>query len=226
MGVSSGRFILTGTLKVADKLPEPMINSYNNFVNFSGTTVPSEQLSEIKHKKVQMYNFFDIVLDYIILDAFSDLADPPNSIKTVLNNKWLGDRFKETSLTTAVWSIIKAKKGRVKVKNGFLFHYYSLWENVSPILAWGFMGPKSNKLSVLCENLHKNLLGMVQDMFSFNCMDWSSQERFDLSLCEMVLRRFLSNCELISRAVINMPIPEDIYELEKKIRTNLDKLLE
>lgn len=233
---SSGKFILTGTMRVADKLPEPMITAYNNFINYSSTTDPIEQLSEVKHRKVQMYNFFDIVLDYIILDAFSDLSDPPQSIKTVMNNRWLGERFKETSLTTCVWSIIKAKKGRVAVKNGFLYHYYSLWENVSPILCWGFMGPKSNKLSILCENLHKNLLGMIQDMFSFYSMDFSSQAKFDYKLCDMVLSNFVKTCEAVSASSkleatnvnqgTNLHVPTDIYELSKKIRGNMDKLLE
>jgi len=232
----SGKFILTATMKVADKLPEPMIEAYNNFINFSSKTDPDEQLSEVKHRKVQMYNFFDIVLDFIVLDSFSDLSDPPKPVMTVINNRWLGERFKETSLTTCVWSIIKAKKGRVTVKNGFLYHYYSLWENVSPILAWGFMGPKSNKLSILCENLHKNLLGMIQDMFSFYSMDFSSQAKFDYRLCDLVLSNFIKTCEAVSASTrceatnvsqgTNLQVPTEIYELSKKIRGNMDKLLE
>lgn len=41
-------------------------------------------------------NFFDIVLDFILMDAFEDLENPPTSVVAVLRNRWLSDSFKET----------------------------------------------------------------------------------------------------------------------------------
>lgn len=41
-------------------------------------------------------NFYDIVLDFILMDSFEDLENPPMSIKNVVNNRWLNDAFKET----------------------------------------------------------------------------------------------------------------------------------
>lgn len=41
-------------------------------------------------------NFFDIVLDFILMDAFEDLESPPVSVVAVLRNRWLSDSFKET----------------------------------------------------------------------------------------------------------------------------------
>lgn len=41
-------------------------------------------------------NFFDIVLDFILMDAFEDLESPPSSVVAVLRNRWLSDSFKET----------------------------------------------------------------------------------------------------------------------------------
>ena len=40
--------------------------------------------------------FFDIVLDFIMMDAFDDLANPPSSVITVVQNRWLTNGFKET----------------------------------------------------------------------------------------------------------------------------------
>lgn len=40
--------------------------------------------------------FFDIVLDFILMDAFEDLENPPSSVLAVLRNRWLSDSFKET----------------------------------------------------------------------------------------------------------------------------------
>lgn len=41
-------------------------------------------------------SFFDIVLDFILMDAFEDLENPPASVLAVLRNRWLSDSFKET----------------------------------------------------------------------------------------------------------------------------------
>lgn len=41
-------------------------------------------------------SFFDIVLDFILMDAFEDLESPPASVLAVLRNRWLSDSFKET----------------------------------------------------------------------------------------------------------------------------------
>lgn len=51
--------------------------------------------------------FYDIVLDFIILDAFRDLDAPPGSVLAVIQNRFLSRGFKETALTTAVWSVLK-----------------------------------------------------------------------------------------------------------------------
>lgn len=41
-------------------------------------------------------SFYDIVLDFILMDAFEDLESPPSSVLAVLRNRWLSDSFKET----------------------------------------------------------------------------------------------------------------------------------
>lgn len=43
-----------------------------------------------------MLSFYDVVLDYILLDAFEDLAAPPSSVLAVVRNRWLSDGFKES----------------------------------------------------------------------------------------------------------------------------------
>lgn len=44
----------------------------------------------------QALTFYDVVLDYILLDAFEDLAAPPSSVLAVVRNRWLSDGFKES----------------------------------------------------------------------------------------------------------------------------------
>lgn len=46
--------------------------------------------------QVVCMSFYDIVLDFILMDAFEDLESPPSSVLAVLRNRWLSDSFKET----------------------------------------------------------------------------------------------------------------------------------
>lgn len=48
------------------------------------------------HSQVKHLNFYDIVLDFILMDSFEDLENPPTSIQNVINNRWLNCSFKET----------------------------------------------------------------------------------------------------------------------------------
>ena len=48
-------------------------------------------MGQVKH-----LNFYDIVLDFILMDSFEDLENPPVSIQNVVNNRWLNNSFKET----------------------------------------------------------------------------------------------------------------------------------
>ena len=39
--------------------------------------------------------FYDIVIDFMMFDAFDDLEAPPSSIKAVIQNRWLSNGFKK-----------------------------------------------------------------------------------------------------------------------------------
>jgi hypothetical protein len=45
---------------------------------------------------VKNLNFYDVVLDFILMDSFEDLENPPTSIQSVVNNRWLNSSFKES----------------------------------------------------------------------------------------------------------------------------------
>lgn len=51
---------------------------------------------DVDHGQVKHLNFYDIVLDFILMDSFEDLENPPISIQNVVNNRWLNTSFKET----------------------------------------------------------------------------------------------------------------------------------
>lgn len=98
---------------------------------------------ELATRDVLSMNFYDIALDFILLDAFDDLDDPPSAITAVIQNRWLSQSFKETALATAVWSVLKAKRKLLKYPDGFITRFYSINEYLVPVLAWGFLGTDS-----------------------------------------------------------------------------------
>ena len=46
--------------------------------------------------KVPSFTFYDIVLDFVLLDAFEDAENPPSTVVTILGNRWLTQGFKRS----------------------------------------------------------------------------------------------------------------------------------
>ena len=42
-----------------------------------------------------MLTFYDVVIDFIFFDAFDDLENPPATLISVMQNRWLTSGFKE-----------------------------------------------------------------------------------------------------------------------------------
>uniref|UniRef100_A0A8I3VYU5 Nexilin F-actin binding protein n=1 Tax=Callithrix jacchus TaxID=9483 RepID=A0A8I3VYU5_CALJA len=71
---------------------------------------------ELAARGVKNLNFYDVVLDFILMDSFEDLENPPTSIQNVVNNRWLNSSFKETAVASSCWSVLKQKRQQMKVK--------------------------------------------------------------------------------------------------------------
>ncbi|KAM9082209.1 mitoguardin 2 isoform 5-T5 [Megaptera novaeangliae] len=106
-----GRQMVTGLMTKAEKSPKGFLESYEEMLSYTlrPETWATTRL-ELEGRGVVCMSFFDIVLDFILMDAFEDLENPPSSVLAVLRNRWLSDSFKETALATACWSVLKAKR--------------------------------------------------------------------------------------------------------------------
>uniref|UniRef100_A0A803VYX3 Mitoguardin 1 n=1 Tax=Ficedula albicollis TaxID=59894 RepID=A0A803VYX3_FICAL len=123
----------------------------------------------VKARKVKNLNFYDVVLDFILMDSFEDLENPPVSIQNVVNNRWLNSSFKET------------------VPDGFFAHFYAICEHISPVLAWGFLGPR-NSLYDLCCFFKDQVLFFLKDIFDFEKVRYSSMESLAEDLTQLLVR--------------------------------------
>ena len=51
---------------------------------------------ELGMRGVKCINFYDVVIDFVLLDAFEEVEKPPSSIKAILQNRWISASFRET----------------------------------------------------------------------------------------------------------------------------------
>lgn len=147
---------------------------------------------ELTVRGVKCMNFYDILIDFILLDAFEEVEKPPPPIRAILQNRWISARFRETvsnidstasrsrlftesfyrftsslqAVGTAFWSILAGKRQMLRYDEGFLAHFYSISEHVSPVLVWGFLGPEGSLRST-CNYFREQVIEFLVDTFNF-----------------------------------------------------------
>ncbi|XKL68352.1 hypothetical protein PGB90_003843 [Kerria lacca] len=188
---NTGRQILTELLVYASKDPKEFLIAYEEMLTFLQDEKCWEEMEiELSARGVKAMTFYDIVLDYILMDAFEDLDSPPSSVLAVVQNRWLSNGFKESALATAVWSVLRAKRRMLRFPDGFMAHFYSISEKISPLMAWGFLGP-DEKLKETCLYFKEQVMGFLGDIFSFRCSRYTSVE----NLAEDIMKHITTRIE-------------------------------
>ncbi|GIX78410.1 mitoguardin [Caerostris darwini] len=196
--INVGNKILTGLMLQGEKDPKDCLLAYDNLVDFTkdkNNWIIMEE--ELQKRGVKCLTFYDIVLDFIVLDAFEDLENPPSSVIAVVQNRWLTDGFKETALSTAVWSVLKAKRRLLQHPNGFMSHFYKLSEHLIPVLAWGFYGPNEN-LKEVCIHFKEEVMGFMSDIFNFHKVRFTKVEELACDIKQHSYTRFDRTIEILS----------------------------
>lgn len=189
----TGKRILSSIIVKACKSPARFEEVFEEMISFLEQTEHWENTElELATRGVKHLNFYDVVLDFILMDSFEDLENPPISIQNVVNNRWLNSAFKETAVASSCWSVLKQKRQLMKVPDGFIAHFYAVCEQISPVLAWGFLGPKSS-LQDFCCFFKDQVLFFLRDVFDLEKVRYSSLE----TLAEDVLRLLHRRSDLL-----------------------------
>ncbi|XP_061118418.1 mitoguardin 2 [Conger conger] len=185
----TGKQMITGLMCKANKSPKGFLESYEDMLRYTQReeTWPTTK-KELEGRGVVCMNFFDIVLDFILMDAFEDLESPPSSVVAVLRNRWLSDSFKETALATACWSVLKAKRRLLLVPDGFISHFYAISEHVSPVLAFGFLGPRQH-LGEVCTIFKQQIVQYLKDMFDHDKVRFTTAQSLADDILSLSHRR-------------------------------------
>ncbi|XP_062285786.1 mitoguardin 1 [Scomber scombrus] len=185
----TGKKILSSIIVKAHKSPKRFEEVFEEMLSFLEHTEHWENTEvELATRGVKHLNFYDIVLDFILMDSFEDLENPPISIQNVINNRWLNSSFKETAVASSCWSVLKQKKQHMKVSDGFIAHFYTVCEQISPVLAWGFLGPK-NSLHDFCSFFKDQVLHFLKDIFDLDKVRYSSVESLAEDMLHLLHRR-------------------------------------
>ncbi|CAG9864491.1 unnamed protein product [Phyllotreta striolata] len=196
--VDAGRQILADLLLYADKDPKEFLIGYEEMINFARDPNSWDDIKEeLNARGIKALTFFDIVLDYILLDAFEDLDNPPSSVMAVIQNRWLSKGFKETALTTAVWSVLKAKRRKLRFPDGFMAHFYTISEQLTPLLAWGFLG-SDEMLRDSCVYFKDQVVGFLVDIFSFHKCKYTTVEKLAEDVFALLKTRVENVCQRLS----------------------------
>ncbi|XP_036940643.1 mitoguardin 1 [Acanthopagrus latus] len=185
----TGKKILSSIIVKAQKNPNRFEEVFEEMISFLEHTEHWENTEvELATRGVKHLNFYDIVLDFILMDSFEDLENPPISIQNVINNRWLNSSFKETAVASSCWSVMKQKRQHMKVADGFIAHFYAVCEQISPVLAWGFLGPKSS-LHDFCCFFKDQVLHFLKDIFDLDKVRYSSVESLAEDMLHLLHRR-------------------------------------
>ncbi|XP_068427470.1 mitoguardin 1 [Clinocottus analis] len=185
----TGKKILSSIIVKAQKSPNRFEEVFEEMISFLEHTEHWENTEvELATRGVKHLNFYDIVLDFILMDSFEDLENPPVSIQNVINNRWLNTSFKETAVASSCWSVMKQRRQHMKVSDGFIAHFYAVCEQISPVLAWGFLGPKSS-LNDFCCFFKDQVLYFLKDVFDLDKVRYSSVESLAEDMLHLLHRR-------------------------------------
>ncbi|XP_033119089.1 mitoguardin-like [Anneissia japonica] len=172
--VSSGKKLVANLLIQGNYDTEQFSETFDEMMEYVQQADNWKEIrEELEGRNVKCMSFYDIVLDFFILDSFDDLSDPPSSVTCITRNRWLSNTVKETALSTAIWSVLSAKRKMLRNQNGFLSRFYTLSNHISPALAWGFLGSDENLTEVM-EFFKDQISKFCCDIFSLEKCRFSS----------------------------------------------------
>lgn len=174
--INSGREILKTFLTHSPNDLDNCLEAYDKLLDYVSDESNHEDIQrEIGLRKIPVLSFYDLVVDYIILESLDDLENPPAVVSSIVSNTWVSSKFRQSACQSAVSTALKYKRSQLKFPDGFFAHFYHVLDSLSPTLAWGFLGSDED-LRFKCEFLKESLLGLCRDYFSFDRVRYTSYQ--------------------------------------------------
>ncbi|CAF0766691.1 unnamed protein product [Rotaria sordida] len=130
----------------------------------------NEELAAAGVKNPTVYN---VGIDFMLLEGFEILDSPPSAMRTILQNRWFSETFREQALNKAVSCALKVRRATAKYQDGFLTTFLTLIEDMTPVFAWGILGPDSS-VKPMCIFLKDAVLDFARSLYDIKQTDYSS----------------------------------------------------
>ncbi|CAJ0558884.1 unnamed protein product, partial [Mesorhabditis spiculigera] len=164
--VSAGRQLLGDLLSSCGQDPAAFYRAYDKMVTFlEDEDNCKDAEDELKTRNVHELGLWDVLMDFVLLDAFDELKNPPSSVYSVTRNSWLSESMKYSTISTVIWSLLKAKRQRLVQSAGFIAHFYDISETVSPALTLGLLGTNQERKE-LCHYFKEQIAQLVCEIFN------------------------------------------------------------
>lgn len=188
--INSGKEILKFFLAHSQHDLVNCLSAYDRLLDYVADESNHEHIQqEISTRRIPMLSFYDLVIDYIILESLDDLDSPPAMVSSIISNTWVSSKFRQSACQSAVSTALKYKRSQLKSPTGFFAHFYSVLDHLSPTLAWGFLGSDED-LQMRCEFLKENLLGLCRDYFSFDRVRYTSYSDLKSDIMTVTRERY------------------------------------
>lgn len=196
--INGGREILKTLLAHSPNDLENCLAAYEKLLSFVADESNHADIErEISMRKIPVLSFYDLVVDYIILESLDDLENPPSVVSSIVSNTWVSAKFRQSACQSAVSTALKYKRSQLKSQDGFFAHFYSVLDFLSPTLAWGFLGSDED-LKFRCEFLKESLLGLCRDYFSFDSVRYTSYQDLKSDIMTVTRERYWDLSEKLS----------------------------
>ncbi|KAL3126082.1 hypothetical protein niasHT_001721 [Heterodera trifolii] len=202
--IQSGRIIIADLLRHDKKEPADFFAVYDRMIAF---LLDDKNFSticeELKLRKIDTTNLWDVLFDMIILDAFEDVQKPPSAIAALLRNGFISTSMKQSTLNSLIWSMIKTKRQRLQVKNGFIAHFYDISQVITGSLTMGLLGGSDKEFQELCVYFKEQVCGFVVDIFNPTKVRYTTAEQ----LTEDVKKLLTDRIDLLKVKLSNELLP-------------------
>uniref|UniRef100_A0A915DF79 Uncharacterized protein n=1 Tax=Ditylenchus dipsaci TaxID=166011 RepID=A0A915DF79_9BILA len=167
--IQSGRTLIADLLRNDSKDPGAFYLAYDRMMQFllNEENRPKMEM-EMKLRKVEEINLWDVLFDFVVMDAFDDLKKPPSAIVALVTNSWFSKSMKESTLNNLIWSMIKAKRSRLQILDGFISHFYDISQIVTSSLTMGLLGGGTAEFEEICIYFKDNLFAFIADIYNTN----------------------------------------------------------
>ncbi|KAK2706823.1 mitoguardin-like isoform X1 [Artemia franciscana] len=184
--IESGRNLLSSLFKRLNREAADLISAYDSLVRLLAEPERwKESLEEFKTRGIVCVNFFDIVLDFVLLDSFEDLEAPPSAVLAIIKNRWLSNGFKESAMATACMSVLKNKQRKLKYSDAFLARFYALNQHLAPALAWGFLGT-DEALNKTCCEFKDDVIDVLCGIFDTRIVSYDNIGTLELDIVRLL----------------------------------------